>query len=473
MRIFVVLIAGIGFVASASSQAAEKDFGWKAGVAVQVITPEQSMWMAGYGHRNKPSEGKLTELYVKALALEDPNGEHLVLLTSDLVGIPRSLGESVAEEVWKRTRIPPLELKNSPGPGLPRERLMLTVSHTHCGPVLRDSLHTMYDMPPEEAKKIGPYTEKVKGWMIDVIVRALKDLRPARLSFGKGTARFAVNRRKPTDKGFINDAYPEGPVDHAVPVLRIDTPDGKLRAVVFGYACHNTTLSFYEWCGDYAGFAQQYIEDKHRGATALFWMGCGADANPLPRSKVELCKKYGRELADAVEDTLAGRLTPITGDSAAKYATIALPFDKLPSRAQWEAERRSKQFALRNRAEHYLRILDRGEKIDQEYRYYPVQVWRLGELTWVALGGEVVVDYSLRLQRELGRDRPLWVAGYANDVMAYIPSLRVLKEGGYEGDTSMIPYGMPSKWGPAIEEKIVAKVRELITEVRSEGPKEP
>jgi neutral ceramidase len=426
---------------------------WKAGVAVKAITPDRPMWMAGYASRNKPAEGKLTELYVKALALEDPRGRRFVLLTSDLVGIPRSLSEPVAEAVHKRT-------------GLPRERLMLTVSHTHCGPVLRDSLHTMYDMPPEEAKKIDPYTEKLREWMIDVIVRSLDDLKPARLAFGKGTARFAVNRRKPTEKGFINSAYPEGPVDHAVPVLRVQTAEGKLLALVFGYACHNTTLSFYQWCGDYAGFAQKRLEDKHPGATAFFWMGCGADANPLPRGKVELCQKYGRELADAVEDTLAGRLTPIVGEGAAKYEAIALPFDAIPGRATWEGDSRSKTFYVRNRAEHYLKLLDEGKKIDPQYRHYPVQVWRLGDLTWIALGGEVVVDYSLRLQRELGRDRPLWIAGYANDVMAYIPSLRVLKEGGYEGDSSMIVYGMPSKWGTDIEEKIIAKVRELVGQVR-------
>src|SRR6185312_6228979 len=229
-----------------------------------------------------------------------------------------------------------------------------------------------------------------------------------------------------------------------------------------------------QWCGDYAGFAQQYLEEKHPGAVALFWMGCGGDANPLPRSKVELCKKYGRELADAVEGALAGRLSSITGDSAAKYATIALPLDKLPGRDKWEAESRSKQHGLRHRAERLLKQLDENGKIDDQYRYYPVQAWRLGELTWVALGGEVVVDYDLRLKRELGRDTPLWIAGYANDVMAYIPSLRVLKEGGYEGDTSMIPYGMPTKWGPAIEEKIVAKVHELVKQARatSEKPQE-
>ncbi len=470
MRIASLLLL---LTANLSSAVEPKPAEWKAGVAVQIITPDQPMWMAGYGNRNKPAEGKLTELYVKALALEDPLEGLLVLVTSDLVGVPRSLTEAVAEEVQKRIKRPPLEERMPWVARLPRERLMFTVSHTHCGPVLRDSLFTMYNMPPEEMKKIDPYTAKVKGWMIDVILRAVKDLKPARLSFGKGTARFAVNRRKPTEQGFINDANPEGPVDHAVPVLRVASADGQLRAVVFGYACHNTTLQFYQWCGDYAGFAQKYIEDKHPGATAMFWMGCGADANPLPRSKVELCKKYGRELADAVEDTLTGRLSPIRGYSAAKYATIELPFDKLPSRAQWEAERRSKQHAIRNRAEHYLNLLDRGEKIDNQYRYYPVQAWQLGELTWVALGGEVVVDYSLRLQRELGRDRPLWIAGYANDVMAYIPSLRVLKEGGYEGDTSMIPYGMPAKWGPEIEEKIVAKVRELVNEVRRPADNRP
>ena len=195
-------------------------------------------------------------------------------------------------------------------------------------------------------------------------------------------------------------------------------------------------------------------------------MGCGGDANPLPRSKVELCMKYGRELADAVEGALDGGLKPIAGDSAAKYATIALPLDKIPGRDKWTADRASKQYAVRTRAQRYLKMLDKGDKIDDHYRWYPVQVWRLGELTWVALGGEVVVDYDLRLKRELGRDRQLWIAGYANDVMAYIPSLRVLKEGGYEGGGAMVYYGLPTVWGPKVEDVIVAAVHEQVKKVR-------
>ena len=96
------------------------------------------------------------------------------------------------------------------------------------------------------------------------------------------------------------------------------------------------------------------------------------------------------------------------------------------------------------------------------YPHYPVQVWRLGDnVLWVALGGEVVIDYNVRLKKELAGDARIWITGYANDVMAYIPSARVLKEGGYEADSSMIYYGFPTSWAPAIEDKIVAKVKDL------------
>jgi hypothetical protein len=442
--------AGLLFAAVAG---AAEPTEFKAGVAVRVITPSEPMWMGGYGARNKPAEGKTHDLFAKALALEDPAGGKLVILTTDLLGLPRELSVAVAAEVKKRT-------------GLPRERLLLSSSHTHCGPVLDGLLSDMYDMPPDEHKKIGPYTEKLRGLLIETIVAALHDLQPARVAFGKGTARFAVNRRQPTEKGVINGRNPEGPVDHDVPVLRVTAPDGKLRAVVFGYACHNTTLQFYQWCGDYAGFAQADIEAKHPGAVALFWIGCGADANPLPRSKVELCEKYGRDLADAVEGVLSsGKLTPVTGPCAARYEEIVVPLDELPSKEKLAAALLSKQFAERKRAERLLKVLENGGKLDDRYPYYPVQVWRLGkELTWVALGGEVVVDYSIRLHRELGA-RPVWITGYANDVMAYIPSARVLKEGGYEADSSMIYYGFPSRWAPAIEDRIVTTVHRLVKDV--------
>jgi hypothetical protein len=449
MRCFPVVLAVCALFPTAARPEAPA---WKAGVAVQVITPSEPMWLSGYASRNRPAEGTEHDLHVKALALQDPAGSKMVLLTSDLVGIPRSLSEAVAARVEKKA-------------GLKRGRLMLTVSHTHCGPVVRENLSDMYAMPESEARKLGPYTDKLRDWMVDVIVKALDSLQPATLSVGTGTARFAVNRRKPTPKGVVNDANPGGPVDHDVPVLRVEAA-GKLLAVAFGYACHNTTMQFYRWCGDYAGFAQIALEKKHPGATALFWMGCGGDANPLPRSKIELCKKYGNELAEAVEGVLEGKLAAVTGRLDVRHAAIALPFDTLPDGAKLAADALSKNHAVKTRARKLLKALKEEGKIDDHYRHYPVQVVGLGEqVLWVALGGEVVVDYSRRLKKELAGKRAVWVTGYANDVMAYIPSARVLGEGGYEADSSQIYYGMPAKWSPRIEERIVQRVHELAREI--------
>ncbi len=447
-------LCGVAALALVSPLRASADE-YKAGTAKVVITPDAGVWMAGYASRNKPAEGKVHDLYAKALALEDGKGQRLVLVTTDLIGLPRPLSEAVAREIEQRTK-------------LPRERLMLTSSHTHCGPVLRGNLIDMYDLSPEQKEKLEKYADDLRGKLVQVVVDALAGLKPARLAVGQGTARFAVNRRQPTEKGVINGYFPFGPVDHVVPVLKVTTSDGKLKALAFGYTCHNTTMAFYQWCGDYAGYAQAYLEERHPEAVALFWAGCGGDANPLPRTKIELCQKYGKELADAVDAVQEGAMRPVGGDFRATYATIALPLGPLPSREQLLGDALSKNKALKARAERLLKTLDNGGKLEDNYPHYPVQVWRLGEsVVWIALGGEVVVDYALRLKRELaapsegGGPGGLWVTAYANDVMAYIPSKRVLLEGGYEADSSMIYYGLPTKWAPEIEEKIVGKVHEL------------
>src|SRR5262245_34396831 len=369
-------IAVIPILLLAATTAAAADPAYKAGIATTVITPKEYIWMSGYASRNKPAEGKQHELYAKAVALEDASGGRLVIVGTDLVGLPRAVTAPVAASVAKST-------------GLPRERLMFTSSHTHCGPVIRDNLMDMYDMSPEMRQKVTAYGETLKEKLVQVAVDAVADLKPARLRFGQGVAKFAVNRREPTATGVIIGKNPAGPVDHDVPVLEVTAPDGKLRAVLFGYACHNTTLSFYEWCGDYAGFAQLDVQASHPGAVALFWMGCGADANPLPRGTVALCKQHGRELAAAVDDVLKGKnLTPVTGSFAARYGEIALPFDTIPGKSKWEADRESKTFAVRTRAARMLERITIAGKIDDHYRHYPVQVWKLGDkVLWIALGG--------------------------------------------------------------------------------------
>jgi hypothetical protein len=219
-------------------------------------------------------------------------------------------------------------------------------------------------------------------------------------------------------------------------------------------------MDYLNWSGDYPGFAQIELEKTHPGAIALFWAGCGADQNPLPRRKVELAQKYGKQLADSVEAVLATKMQPLAGSWSGVYREVDLPYHEVPSREKLVQDTMNANKFEANRAKHLLKELEAKGSLRGQYPY-PIQVWRLGgEVTWVTLGGEVVVDYALRLKKDLTPGKT-WVMGYANDVMAYIPSLRVLKEGGYEGGGAMIYYGLPSIWSTRVEELIIENVKQL------------
>jgi neutral ceramidase len=451
MRILLCLIAAAACIAPPAG--AE---GWKAGTARVVITPGQSMWMAGYGSRDHPSEGVLHDLWAKALAVEGLDGTRVLLVTIDVCGIGRPLSNEIRDALKEKH-------------GLDRDRVVLACSHTHSGPVVGTNLITMYPLDDEQRRRVEDYAAVFRDKVIDVAGRALESLAPASLSWENGHCDFAVNRRN-NDQSKADELRArialEGPVDHDVPVLKIAGPDGALRAVVCQYACHCTVLPIYQFNGDYAGFAQIALEREHPGAQAMFVAGCGADQNPLPRGTVEHARRYGEQLAASVERVLAGPLRPITGPLRANYQEIDLAFGAIPDRAHWESEARSSTLAVANRAKLLLKRLDEDGSLKPSYPY-PVQLWRLGDgPLWIFLGGEVTVDYALRLKRNLGTSRT-WVAGYCNDVMAYVPSLRVLKEGGYEGGGAMVYYGQPAPWSERVEEQIIDAVR---TAVAATGP---
>ena len=429
---------------------------WKAGIASVVITPEQSMWMAGYAARTKPSEGKAHDLYAKALALQDAEGGRLVIVTVDLIGVNRQMRDWLEKEVSRLYRLDPA-------------RLLICASHTHSGPVLHKSSESIYGnsfygLTPEQIQQCREYTENLQKKLASLIGEALDKPAPARLAYTHARAGFAMNRRSKRERGYNISPNPDGPVDHDVPVLRIDSPDGKLRAVVFGYACHNTTLSFYKFCGDYSGFAQEYLEQAHPGTTTFFIAGCGGDQNPYPRGTLTLAQQHGRALANAVEAALTIRTPAVRGPIRAAFDTVTLDFAEPPGREQLEQQAKSTNKYERRHAEVLLNELERNGKIRTTYPY-PVHVVRFGDdLTLVALAGEVVVDYSLRLKAELS-EHTLWVAAYSNDVFGYIPSLRVLKEGGYEAGGAMRYTELPGPFAPSVETRVIDKVHELVKKV--------
>jgi hypothetical protein len=405
--------------------------------------------MAGYASRTNASNGVKQDLFAKALALEDDGGNRLVIVTLDLIGIPRTLRKNLERRAQEAFKLPP-------------EFLLLNASHTHSGPEFRVGRTPADDGEFKPAKVGELYGAKLEEKLFVLIGEALKNRAPARLLYSHARSGFAMNRRLPTERGYQNSPNPDGPVDHEVPVLRVIGADGKTRAILFGYACHNTTLALYQFCGDYAGYAQEFLQADNPGVTALFLNGCSGDQNPYPRGTFELAQQHGRSLATAVEAAITvQRQREITGPLRAAFAEIDLDYSPVPARAEFQKRLESKDRNEKQHAERMLAKLERGEKLPLNYPY-PVQMVHFGKgLVLVALGGEVVVDYSIRLKRELAGPI-VWIAGYSNDVMAYIPSKRVREEGGYEAEGAMrFSVTHPGPWAPTLEEKIVSKVHEL------------
>ena len=383
---------------------------FKAGAARVSLTPEGPIWLSGYANRTHPSEGVLNDIWAKALAIEDSKGERVVIVTTDLIGLPRAISDEVAARVQKQH-------------GLQRARLLLNSSHTHTGPVVWSNLMPMFDFTPEQADVVKRYARRVTDELVNVIGAALAKLAPAQLSFGQGTVGFAINRRQSASAGVKIGLNPAGPTDHSVPVLKVAGKDGALFAVLFGYACHNTTLTgeHYKVSGDYAGFAQSEVEKAHPNAIALFMELCAADQNPNPRSKEEFAVAHGKALGTEVGRVLQGQLKPVRSPIRAAFQLVDLKF-KNHTRETFETELKDENKFKVRRAQEMLKAYDQRRPVRTVA--YPVQAIRFdSDLTLLALGGEVVVDYALRAKKEYAKET-LVVAGYSNDVMCYIPSLR-------------------------------------------------
>lgn len=417
--------------------------GWNAGVAKVLITPHESIWMAGFGFRNKPSEGVRQDIFVRALALRDETAKISVLVTLDLSSIDYGMAEELAAQCRQRY-------------GITRDRLALNISHTHSGPVAGLKPLPLYGLSGAQKEIVDRYTAGLMRTTVDAVGAAVQNLSPATLHFEQGLAGIAVNRRR------VGRRSLPGPVDHDVPTLAVRDPAGRLRAIVVGYACHATTLNDYLIGNDWPGYALETLEKAHAGVTALFVQGCGADANALPRAGEDLSRKRGEILAAAVEQVLNAKMKPLTGPLRTAFERVDLPFHNLLTREELQTRLEDTVPAIRNCARYLLGVLDRDGKFPDRYPY-PVQVWQFGKgLKLIALGGEVVADYALRLKGRHGFD-DTWVAGYSNDVPAYIPSRRVLEEGGYEGGDAMIYFGHAGRFGRAVEEIIVEKVNDLVT----------
>jgi neutral ceramidase len=430
---------------SLGAPAAEPE--WKAGLAQVKITPEQPVRMSGYAARIKPFEKVTADLYVKVLVLEDGDGHRGVIVTSDILGFPAAVAEPICDRIEKKCR-------------LKRDQILLNSAHNHAGPLLSLKAPVKDAADAGEILRTVEYTHRLQDKVVDAVARALEHLEPARLSWGSGVANFVMNRREFTPDGVILGVNPRGLADRTVPVLRIDGPDGTPRAILFQAATHNTTLGQdnYQLCGDYAGFAQAAVAAKYPQAQAMFMIGCAGDSNPYPRGTMDLARKHGEALADEVCHVLTGKLRPVNGPLTIAFERVELPLQPPPAQEELKKLASNRRSPQSWGAVEMLARLERGEKPPTHYSA-PTTVWQFGRgLTLVGLSGEVVVDYVADLEKALGPNQ-LWIAAYCNDVFGYVPSARVLAEGGYE--TRGLYSGGAGFFDAKAENVLVQHVRDL------------
>lgn len=414
----------------------------KAGAAKVSITPLTPMWLNGYAGRETPATGSLHTIWAKALVIEENKNNRIIFVTTDLLGLSHEIVEDVFKAVAAKYNIQ-------------RSQLIMNASHTHSAPVIWPCLDAIHDFNTADQASVAAYSHTVKENIIQAVDQAFGNLMPAKLYSGHATAGFAINRRN------LRDHNNNGSTDHDVPVVRVASADDKTMAVLFGYACHNTTLVDDNklFNGDYAGFAQIEIEKNNPGSVALFLMGCGADQNPEPRGTVALATKYGSELANAVQTVLDGKMKTVSSAIRSSYVKADLkfrPFDL----AMYQKDITGDNKFFQRRAMLMLEAYNKGWDVSK--LNYPIQAVRFGnDLTILALSGEVVVDYSLKAKKLFAAEN-IYVAGYCNEVICYIPSKRVLKEGGYEADESMVYYGMPGPFADDVEERIFTGIKQAV-----------
>ena len=428
------------------------------GLAVRDITPELPIRLAGYAGRNRPADKLDTPLLVQALALKNASGERFVFVALDNCEVSPAFMQPVRQQFADRFQ-------------LGRGEVAVVSSHTHSAPVLEQTLTDMAQPRPEESERIADYSRLLRTKLVEVVGAALADCRPATLEHGLGRAGFAMNRRVYQGDKVVFGDNPDGPADWDVPVLRVKGTNGAVRAILFGYACHGTSVrsgdDWYVVSGEYMAYARQHLEALQPGATAMFLTGMGADSDPAPRGRLLDAKRHGLELAGAVIGVLDRPMRPVRGAFKLAYEEVELSLAPPPGREQLERDARSADVSVKQRAEAYLKLLNAGQPLPESVKL-PIAALRLGnDLTFMLMAGEVVVDYSRRLKRLLADDQP-WPIGYAYEVPCYIPSARLIKEGGYETESSLIYYGFYGPFRGEIEALLVMRLEALVSQMRTQ-----
>ena len=413
-----------------------------AGAASASIAPHQPVWLAGSSGRSHPSESTRGDLRARALVIDDGSGGRAALISVELLAIPRGVTEMIAADMMKTL-------------GLQRGQILINATGTRSAPFVQGLHPVLAPAGIEERRGIAEYTAGLSHSLVELTASASSSMQPVRMSIAFGRASFAVNAPL---RAALDASSPAGPVDTAVPVLRVETTSGKMLAVVFGYACRAAALDTdsYAVSGDYAGVAADSVERDFPGAIALFLRLCDGDQAPSPRGSASLAHLYGVALATEVGRLLKSPMQPVGGPLRATLVEISLAFSP-GTQAELEKESKSSDPVRTRWARRLLAAYD--ARIELRSMPYPVQVIRFGKgFALVALGGEPSAGYALKIRKLLAQEN-LMIAGGTNDAGYFVPCAEHADSADAETADSIVYSGFPGPFTGETEQRILDAVR--------------
>jgi hypothetical protein len=381
--------------------------GLKAGIARIDITPDKPVTMFGYDARKDLSTGVHDPLSARVLTFE-AGGKRLVLVSTDLIGFYSGTADHMRQALLSEFNLQPSEL-------------FLTAIHNHAGPALT------IDPQRGHANNLE-YTEKLKGKLIEVVRQALSGMEPVRVGLGVGSCPMGVNRRElrisnTGASSIVLGRNVYGPTDKEVLVMKVATPEGKVKAVAFDYATHATCLGGrnYTISGDVLGLAEQFVE-KILGSDVIVpaFAGASGNINPWLRAEVGFDTEPGWIPEPVLQGAFLGEevvrvYRDINQTGTADKIGTAFVTLQLPAKPPEDSSAKKSE--------------------GPGARPFHVTVARLGDVAFVGLGAEVCTEIGMAIKAASPCERT-FVITHCNGAASYLPTKEMYVQDGYEVNTS-------------------------------------
>ena len=434
----------------------------RAGFAQLDVTPPVGVYLAGYPGRDTPSTGADDPLFLRVMALEDEAGERVVLVTGDLLKLPRDL--TWRTKLWAERAL-----------GLPSAALIINLSHTHAAPGLFPQ--TCYPQWGLNVDYVCRFEQAVR----DGIATALADLQPAEVRFGVHQADFGCSRRLPCDDGSGRvrmGVNPDGYYDPDMPVFTC-TSDGKLRAVLYSYGCHATSKSSLNISADWPGQVAQGLQAAlGEDVIPLFAQGAAGSVATCVRLQADNAEQYTaywREVADGIAAfATSDRVRPLALQLRATEKEFDLPYDMArvpttetlleladPADGPVPDEYRPANRSILRLWARWVLEHQRAGTLPEAFRMHLTR-WQLAEgLQLLGMSGEVTAEVGRALKDMFPPGQTVFL-GYCSYTDAYIPRAAMLPEGGHEALCSVFFHDRPAPFTAEIDDILAREVRSLV-----------